>query len=112
MHEQQLFQIPKLRDRNVGRPCGLETLGIRIVMHDHKSEHATLASTPEMPTPTCAAWIMLTSLAPSPIASKIEFWFFLTSLTTSAFCNGDTRPAARVVSEPSTQQEHDTTYSK
>ena len=26
-------------------------------------------------------------------ASKIDFWFFLTSLTTSAFCNGDTRPA-------------------
>ena len=26
MHEQQLFQIAKLRDRNVGRTCCLETL--------------------------------------------------------------------------------------
>jgi len=31
---------------------------------------------------------MLTSLAPSPIARRIAFWFFFTSLTTSAFCKG------------------------
>ncbi len=27
------------------------------------------------------------------MANKIDFWFFLTNLTTSAFCKGDTRPA-------------------
>lgn len=53
-------------------------------------------STPEIPTPTWAAWIMLTSLAPSPMASRIDFWFFLTSLTTRAFWRGDTRPIARM----------------
>jgi hypothetical protein len=26
------------------------------------------------------------------MASNMAFWFFLTSLTTSAFCSGDTRP--------------------
>jgi len=52
-----------------------------------------LTSTPEIPTPTCAAWIILTSLAPSPIANSIAFWFFLTNFTTRAFCRGDTRPS-------------------
>jgi hypothetical protein len=35
---------------------------------------------------------MLTSFAPSPIASRMAEEFFLTSLTTRAFCRGETRP--------------------
>lgn len=39
----------------------------------------------------CFTWIMLTSLAPSPMARVMEFFTFdLTILTTSAFCDGDT----------------------
>ena len=48
-------------------------------------------STPEMPTPTCAAWIMLTSLAPSPMARRMDLWCFFTSFTTRAFWIGETR---------------------
>ena len=44
--------------------------------------------TPPASYPTC---IMLTSLAPSPMASVMEsFTLLFTSLTTSAFCTGDT----------------------
>lgn len=35
--------------------------------------------------------IMLTSLAPSPMASVTAFLYFLTSSTTCAFCRGVTR---------------------
>ena len=41
--------------------------------------------------PIWATWIMLTSLAPSPIASVIAFLFCLTSWTICAFCKGVTR---------------------
>ena len=49
-------------------------------------------SMPLIPTPMWAAWIMETSFAPSPMASRIDcFLCFLTSFTTRAFCSGDTR---------------------
>ena len=35
---------------------------------------------------------MLTSLAPSPIANRGALVLRFTSLTTRAFCNGETRP--------------------
>ena len=60
---------------------------------------------------TGAAVIMLTSFAPSPIASRIDFWFFLTSLTTKAFCRGDTRPKARF-STPLLENRRLGTYSR
>eukprot|EP00160_Parvularia_atlantis_P010310 Unigene2020_Nuclearia_a/m.6283 Unigene2020_Nuclearia_a/g.6283 ORF Unigene2020_Nuclearia_a/g.6283 Unigene2020_Nuclearia_a/m.6283 type:complete len:379 (+) Unigene2020_Nuclearia_a:861-1997(+) len=44
-----------------------------------------------MPTPTLAIWIMLTSLAPSPMPRQMRLSRVLTKLTTSAFCSGDTR---------------------
>mmetsp|Transcript_144952 Transcript_144952/g.361558 ORF Transcript_144952/g.361558 Transcript_144952/m.361558 type:complete len:281 (+) Transcript_144952:992-1834(+) len=45
-----------------------------------------------MPIPTCAPWIMGTSLAPSPIASVIAFGFCMrTSSTSSRFCIGESR---------------------
>lgn len=56
-----------------------------------------------MPTPTWAAWIILTSLAPSPIASKGASVLLLTSLTTKAFWRGDTRPMS-LVSHRKTQK--------
>lgn len=43
---------------------------------------AALPSRPLMPQPMCAAWIMLTSLAPSPMPSVTAPAFFLTSLVT------------------------------
>jgi len=47
-----------------------------------------------MPTPTSAAVIMLTSFAPSPIASVISFGcLYLTKLTSSAFYFGETQQA-------------------
>mmetsp|Transcript_37438 Transcript_37438/g.84831 ORF Transcript_37438/g.84831 Transcript_37438/m.84831 type:complete len:232 (+) Transcript_37438:1528-2223(+) len=47
-----------------------------------------------MPTPTCAAWIIATSLAPSPMARVIApSTFFLTSSTSCAFCDGAQRLA-------------------
>mmetsp|Transcript_36314 Transcript_36314/g.89463 ORF Transcript_36314/g.89463 Transcript_36314/m.89463 type:complete len:244 (+) Transcript_36314:869-1600(+) len=49
-----------------------------------------MPSWPLMPTPMCAAWIMPTSLAPSPMASVMRP-LSLTSPVTSAFCRGDTR---------------------
>mmetsp|Transcript_6500 Transcript_6500/g.11221 ORF Transcript_6500/g.11221 Transcript_6500/m.11221 type:complete len:277 (+) Transcript_6500:835-1665(+) len=47
-------------------------------------------SCPLMPTPTCAAWIMATSLAPSPMA-KVRLPLRRTSVVMSAFCLGATR---------------------
>lgn len=62
-----------------------------------KSEALTACwpSLPLMPTPTCAAWIMLTSLAPSPMARHSGFGLTLcrTRRTSSAFCDGLTRQA-------------------
>mmetsp|Transcript_61638 Transcript_61638/g.193192 ORF Transcript_61638/g.193192 Transcript_61638/m.193192 type:complete len:205 (+) Transcript_61638:592-1206(+) len=54
-------------------------------------------SRPQMPTPTCASWIIGTSLAPSPTASVtgVGVTFSRTSLTSSAFCMGLTRHAMR-----------------
>mmetsp|Transcript_71799 Transcript_71799/g.226843 ORF Transcript_71799/g.226843 Transcript_71799/m.226843 type:complete len:223 (-) Transcript_71799:112-780(-) len=49
-----------------------------------------MPSCPEMPTPMSAAWIIPTSLAPSPIASVVHP-ADLTSLVTRAFCKGETR---------------------
>lgn len=51
-------------------------------------------SKPLIPIPTCAAEIILTSLAPSPMA-KVVTWgrFFLTIATISAFYMGDTLQA-------------------
>mmetsp|Transcript_32645 Transcript_32645/g.87641 ORF Transcript_32645/g.87641 Transcript_32645/m.87641 type:complete len:220 (+) Transcript_32645:292-951(+) len=48
-----------------------------------------------MPTPTCASWIMGTSLAPSPmdIVTGVGLIPSRTKRTISAFCNGDTRHA-------------------
>jgi hypothetical protein len=52
-----------------------------------------------MPTPTCADTIILTSLAPSPIASvvicySVSSGLFLTIITISAFCFGETLHAS------------------
>mmetsp|Transcript_58542 Transcript_58542/g.126685 ORF Transcript_58542/g.126685 Transcript_58542/m.126685 type:complete len:245 (+) Transcript_58542:1128-1862(+) len=44
-----------------------------------------------MPTPTSALWIILQSLAPSPIARVIAFFSCLMRRTTAPFCLGDTR---------------------
>ena len=54
---------------------------------NEKSEAITAAlpSRPLMPQPMCAAWIMLTSLAPSPMPSVTAPAFFFTSLVT---CRG------------------------
>ncbi|KAH3667397.1 hypothetical protein OGAPHI_003046 [Ogataea philodendri] len=52
---------------------------------------ACIPSIPLMPTPTWAAWIIETSLAPSPIASNRAFFFRFTRRTTRAFCSGETR---------------------
>mmetsp|Transcript_51381 Transcript_51381/g.143651 ORF Transcript_51381/g.143651 Transcript_51381/m.143651 type:complete len:219 (-) Transcript_51381:73-729(-) len=52
-------------------------------------------SLPEMPTPTCASWIIGTSLAPSPM-DKVTGRGVTpsrTSRTISAFCRGETRHA-------------------
>mmetsp|Transcript_14832 Transcript_14832/g.62611 ORF Transcript_14832/g.62611 Transcript_14832/m.62611 type:complete len:244 (-) Transcript_14832:2140-2871(-) len=49
-----------------------------------------MPSWPLMPTPMCAAWIMPTSFAPSPMASVI-FPESFTRPVTSAFCKGLTR---------------------
>mmetsp|Transcript_100408 Transcript_100408/g.290007 ORF Transcript_100408/g.290007 Transcript_100408/m.290007 type:complete len:280 (-) Transcript_100408:1997-2836(-) len=48
-----------------------------------------------MPTPTCASWIIGTSLAPSPMASVtgVGFTVVRTSRTICAFCEGETRQA-------------------
>mmetsp|Transcript_30716 Transcript_30716/g.30207 ORF Transcript_30716/g.30207 Transcript_30716/m.30207 type:complete len:236 (-) Transcript_30716:624-1331(-) len=49
-------------------------------------------SRPLMPMPTCALVIMLTSLAPSPMAREVMAGYCLRSImTTSAFCLGETR---------------------
>mmetsp|Transcript_100682 Transcript_100682/g.280415 ORF Transcript_100682/g.280415 Transcript_100682/m.280415 type:complete len:245 (+) Transcript_100682:1008-1742(+) len=52
-------------------------------------------SRPQMPTPTCASWIIGTSLAPSPTAkvTGVGLTFLLTSWTICAFCKGETRQA-------------------
>mmetsp|Transcript_100683 Transcript_100683/g.280419 ORF Transcript_100683/g.280419 Transcript_100683/m.280419 type:complete len:308 (+) Transcript_100683:1905-2828(+) len=52
-------------------------------------------SWPAMPTPTCASWIIGTSLAPSPMASVtgVGFTPSRTMRTNCAFCSGDTRHA-------------------
>ena len=52
-------------------------------MATSKARAARRPSTPKIPIPTCAVWIMLSSLAPSPMANKIELVFFLTNLTTN-----------------------------
>ena len=57
--------------------------------------------------PTCAARIIDTSLAPSPIAKVIALGsYFFTSMTTRAFCSGDERHSttARHVSASSTKR--------
>ena len=46
---------------------------------------ACMPSFPEMPTPMCAAWIIDTSLAPSPIDSVTLPALSRTSRVTSAF---------------------------
>mmetsp|Transcript_3652 Transcript_3652/g.11445 ORF Transcript_3652/g.11445 Transcript_3652/m.11445 type:complete len:261 (+) Transcript_3652:980-1762(+) len=50
-----------------------------------------------MPMPTSALWIMLQSLAPSPIASVILFSSRLISRTTAPFCLGVTRQHTTVL---------------
>mmetsp|Transcript_24746 Transcript_24746/g.42650 ORF Transcript_24746/g.42650 Transcript_24746/m.42650 type:complete len:217 (-) Transcript_24746:20-670(-) len=52
---------------------------------------ACLPSLPLTPTPMCAARIMPTSLAPSPMASVVTSSASFTMLTTWAFCSGATR---------------------
>ena len=59
---------------------------------------ACMPSWPEMPTPTCAIWIIDTSFAPSPIASVIASRLSLTRLTTCAFCSGVARHATTTCS--------------
>mmetsp|Transcript_13669 Transcript_13669/g.47220 ORF Transcript_13669/g.47220 Transcript_13669/m.47220 type:complete len:372 (-) Transcript_13669:1755-2870(-) len=51
---------------------------------------ACMPSWPLIPTPTCAAWIMPTSLAPSPMPSVVRPDCF-TSAVTCAFWMGETR---------------------
>jgi hypothetical protein len=55
-----------------------------------KSEASTAArpSLPLMPQPMCAAWIMPTSLAPSPMPSVMAFALYLTSLVTCSSPEG------------------------
>ena len=55
-------------------------------------------SKPDIPTPTCAAVIMLTSLAPSPIDSVVLLGCFcLIMFTISAFYFGETLQAKTTV---------------
>mmetsp|Transcript_51619 Transcript_51619/g.136349 ORF Transcript_51619/g.136349 Transcript_51619/m.136349 type:complete len:257 (+) Transcript_51619:1994-2764(+) len=64
---------------------------------------ACLPSRPAIPMPTCAAWIMGTSFAPSPMASVTgsassrppfdSLMLSRTRVTISAFCSGETRQA-------------------
>ena len=67
-------------------PCTSVSLPIWLNCVKLKSA-ARLACLPSMPTtpiPTLAAWIMLRSFPPSPLAAAL----FSTSLTTTAFCSG------------------------
>lgn len=49
-----------------------------------------MPSFPLIPTPMLASIIIGTSLAPSPIDKDIDFFLYLASFTTNAFCLGET----------------------
>ncbi len=55
---------------------------------------ACMPSMPAMPTPTCASWIMGTSLAPSPM-ERARHWgsCAVTMCTMARFWSGETRQA-------------------
>jgi hypothetical protein len=66
------------------------------MMEKSAASDACLPSLPTMPTPTSAAWIMLTSLPPSPMQhTRFPEWA-LTRYASSAFWMGDTRQAMTV----------------
>ena len=67
---------------------GLRNLNCPIIKSALRA--AYYPSKPDMPIPTCALMIMLTSFAPSPIASVMNFPFLFTRATTSAFYFGET----------------------
>ena len=83
MHAQQPAQEGELRDR--GRTCDSQSA----------ARTACIPSRTETPMPTCASWIIETSLAPSPMASVSGGGeeAAVTMRTTSAFCLGETRHA-------------------
>ncbi len=60
-------------------------------------------SLPTMPTPTSAAWIIDTSLPPSPMQHTRFRVYSLMSLATSAFCVGEHRHATTVGSSTATE---------
>ena len=82
-------------------PCQKSNLRkyLNFPMAKSEKELAWEPSLPKIPMPTCAVYIMLTSLAPSPIARVVlSLQCFLIKLTIVAFCFGEdlyiTKPLA------------------
>ena len=69
----------------------LDIVRVHYILPDTKDFEACWPSSPLIPTPTWASMIILTSLAPSPMARVLKCGrAIFTIQTTSCFCLGDT----------------------
>lgn len=74
-------------------PCHTNSLlmWLNSLIEKSAARDACLPSFPTIPTPTLAAWIMLTSLPPSPMAATGFLVCILSSCTMRALCVGEQR---------------------